>query len=194
MRVAKTGYIIMSAALCVLGVVMLCRPDLSIQAMGTVMGVCLVTFGVIKVIGYLSRDLFRLAFQYDLAFGLLSLSLGIILLLKPGHMMSFICVVLGIMILADGLFKVQIAVDAHSFGIRLWWLILILAVAAGALGLALVFRPTESASVLVVLLGAALLAEGGLNLLTVLSSVKIVPHQYPDGPVVDAEYETIGKD
>ncbi len=194
MRVAKTGYVIMSATLCVLGVAMLCRPGFSLQAMGTVIGVCLVIFGAIKVIGYLSRDLFRLAFQYDLAVGRLSLGLGIILLLKPEHMMSFICAALGTMILADGPFKVQIAVDARSFGIRLWWLILMLAVATGALGLALAFRPTESAPVLEVLLGVALLTEGGLNLLTALSSVKIVPHQYPDSPVVDVEYETIGKD
>lgn len=194
MRVAKTGYIIMSAALCILGVVMLCRPGFSIRAIGTAMGVCLVIFGVIKVIGYLSRDLFRLAFQYDLAFGLLSLSLGGILLLKPEHMMSFICLALGITILADGLFKVQIAVDARSFGIRLWWLILLLAVVTGALGLVLVFRPTESAPALVALLGIALLTEGVLNLFTVLSSVKIIPHQRPDSPVVDVDYETIGKD
>lgn len=194
MRVAKTGYIVMSIALCVLGIVMLCHPGFSIQAIGVVMGVCLVVFGVIKVIGYLSRDLYRLAFQYDLAFGLLSLSLGVIVLIRPNSLMNLICLALGIIILADGLFKVQIAVDARAFGIRLWWLIFVLAVLTGALGLVLVFRPTESAPMLVTLLGVALLSEGILNLSTVLSSVKIVPNQHPDGPIIDVDYEPIGKD
>lgn len=194
MRVAKIGYIVMSAALCVLGIVMLCHPDFSIQAVGAVMGICLMAFGVVKVIGYLSRDLYRLAFQYDLAFGLLSLSLGILVLIKPGNLMTVLCLALGITILADGLFKVQIAVDARAFGLRPWWLILALAVLTGALGLALVFRPTESASMLVALLGVSLLAEGILNLSTVLSAVKIIPHQRPDRSVIDVDYEPIGKD
>lgn len=194
MRVAKTGYIIMSAALCVLGLFMLLHPDLSQRAIGVTAGICLLAFGAVKIVGYFSRDLFRLAFQYDLAFGLLSLCLGVIVLIKPEHLMSFLCLALGIVILTDGLFKVQIAVDARAFGIRLWWLILLLAVLTSILGLVLVFRPTESASVLVTLLGVALLAEGVLNLTTVLSSVKIVPHQRPDTPVIDVDYEPAEKE
>ena len=37
--------------------------------------------------------------------------------------------------IADGLFKIQIAVDAKRFGIQAWWLILVLAALAGGVGL-----------------------------------------------------------
>jgi uncharacterized membrane protein HdeD (DUF308 family) len=164
MQVAKIGYVIMSVVLCLLGVLMIVYPEFSIETIGLVGGVCLILFGVVKLIGYFSKDLFRLAFQYDLAFG----------------MLSFLCLALGIAVLADGLFKVQIAVDSRQFGIRAWWLILALAILTGALGLALVFRPSESAAVLVTLFGVALLAEGILNLCTVLTAVKIIRHQRPE--------------
>ena len=56
----------------------------------------------------------------------------------------------------------------------------------GGVGLLLVFRPWESVQVLTVLLGAALLAEGVLNLCVALSTVKIVKNQRPD--VIETEY------
>jgi uncharacterized membrane protein HdeD (DUF308 family) len=190
MRVAKVGYIVMSIALCLFGILMIVYPGFSIEAIGIGGGVCLILFGAVKLVGYFSKDLFRLAFQYDLAFGILLISLGVIVLIRPGNLMNFLCLALGIAILADGLFKVQIAVDARTFGIRPWWLILALAVLTGALGLALVFRPSESAAVLVTLLGVALLAEGILNLSTVLSAVKIIRHQRSDRPI-EADFREI---
>ena len=140
----------------------------------------MILFGAVKLVGYFSKDLFRLAFQYDLGFGLLLIALGALVLTRPGGVLDFIFIALGVAILADGLFKVQIAVDARRFGIPTWWLTLVLAIAAGAVGLALVFRPWDSARLLTILLGAALLAEGILNLCVALSTVKIVAHQRPD--------------
>jgi uncharacterized membrane protein HdeD (DUF308 family) len=189
MRVAKIGYVCMSLALIVLGVLMMFYPGFSIDALTGVVGVCLILFGVVKLVGYFSKDLFRLAFQYDLAFGILMIALGIIVLVWPRNVVGLICVALGIAILADGLFKIQIAVDAKTFGIRLWWLIFALAILTGALGLVLVLRPTESSEMLTRLFGVALVAEGVLNLSTVLSSVKIVRHQRRDD-VIDVDFRS----
>ena len=130
--------------------------------------------------------MFRLAFQYDLEFGILLIALGLTVLLRTSGVMDFICVAMGVAILADGLFKIQIAVDAKRFGIQAWWLILVLAALAGGVGLLLVFRPWESVQALTVLLGISLLAEGGLNLCVALSTVKIVGHQQPD--VIETDY------
>ena len=86
----------------------------------------------------------RLAFQYDLAFGVLLIALGIVTLTHPGETIGFLCVVYGILVLSDGLFKVQIAVDAKRFGIDRWWAILLAAACAGVLGVLLVLRPGET--------------------------------------------------
>ena len=185
MIVAKTGYIVISAALCVLGVLFIVNPASTVSMIGRVTGIAFCVFGVIKRLGYLSKDLFRLAFQYDLAFGILVLALGVISLIHPGNAMTFACIALGICVLADGLFKIQIAIDAKAFGITVWWMILIVAIFSGTVGTILVFRPTESAEALTTLMGISLLGDGILNLTTVLSSVRIVRHQRPDD-VIDA--------
>lgn len=186
MRAAKTGYVVMSIVFCVVGVLFIALPARSAVMIGRVLGAAMAAFGVVKLVGYFSRDLYRLAFQYDLEFGILLIALGVIVLLRTNGVMDFICIAAGVSILADGLFKIQIAIDARRFGIRDWRLILLLAVVTGGVGLLLVFRPWESVQVLTVLLGAALLAEGVLNLCVALSTVKIVKNQRPD--VIETEY------
>lgn len=180
MRAAKAGYIIMSLVFCGAGALFIARPELSAAAISRALGAAMILFGAIKLVGYFSKDLFRLAFQYDLGFGLLLIALGILVLAKPAGVLDFIFIALGIAILTDGLFKVQIAVDSKRFGISTWWLTLVLAMVTGVVGLALVFRPWDSVRLLTALLGAALLAEGILNLCVAVSTVKIVGHQRPD--------------
>ena len=180
MWVAKTGYIVMSLVFCAAGIACIAHPGLSAAVIGRVLGAAMILFGAVKLVGYCSRDLYRLAFQYDLGFGLLLIALGALVLLRPAGVLDFLFTALGIAVLTDGLYKVQIAVDAKRFGIPTWWLTLALAVAAGLIGLALVFRPWDSARLLTILLGAALLAEGILNLCVAVCTVKIVNHQQPD--------------
>lgn len=96
--------------------------------------------------------------------------------------MSFVCLMLGVAILADGLFKLQTAVDAREFGLRSWWVILVLAILAGAIGTVLALRPTESAVVMTLLAGASMVVEGALNLCVALFAVKVVHNQRPDSP------------
>ena len=71
MRTAKIGYIVMSAVMCAFGILLIVMPDMSNTILGLVCGTIMLLFGIVKLVGYFSKDLYRLAFQYDLAFGLL---------------------------------------------------------------------------------------------------------------------------
>ena len=101
MRIAKYGYIVMAAAFCVIGLLLMIFPETSTQVICCTLGIAMLCFGVIKLIGYFSRDLFRLAFQFDLEFGILLTALGLIVLLRPAGAMSFLFVALGISILTE---------------------------------------------------------------------------------------------
>ena len=187
MRTAKTGYIVMSLLLCVFGLILILMPGISVKVLGIICGILITVFGIIKLVGYFSRDLYRLAFQYDLAFGALLIFLGVILLIRPTAFLSFFCVALGVAILADGLLKIQMAIDAKKFGLSRWWLILTAAVITVIFGVLLVFRPSESVSMIMMILGLSLLFEGILNLFTAITAVKIIKNQQPD--VIESDYE-----
>lgn len=51
MRAAKTGYIIMSVLLCVLGVVLFVWPGVSVAVIGELLGIGMIVFGAVKVRG-----------------------------------------------------------------------------------------------------------------------------------------------
>lgn len=177
---AKTGYMLISLTLCALGVILIVDPGLSATLLCRLIGALLIGYGVFKLLGYFSKDLFRLAFQFDLAFGLLSAAVGLIMILRPARMISFINLVMGILVLSDGLFKIQIALDGRKFGIRKWWLIIALAVIAVSFGILLIIDPFGTADLLMIMLGISLLAEGILNFCVMLCTVKIIKNQYPD--------------
>ena len=172
-RISKTSYIVMSIILCILGLVLMINPAFSQTILVIMCAILLIAFGMIKLFGYFSNDLYRLAFQYDLPFGILLIVLGIIILVRPGGFINFICIALGLSIFTDSMFKMHISNEARKFGIREWYLILIFAVLACICGITLMVKPSESGIVLTILLGANLLVEGILSLITVITSVKI---------------------
>ena len=179
-QAAKISYVVMSVLLCALGVVLMIWPGLSVTAIGIASGVMLIVLGLVKLLGYFSRDLYRLAFQFDLALGILLLVLGCVILSSPDRAMSFLCLVLGIAVLSEGLFKLQMAVDARRFGLEAWPFILALAIAAGVAGTVLMLRPWQSAAALIRLMGISLAAEGALSLCVALCAVKTVRYRQLD--------------
>lgn len=187
MRIAKSGYVVMSLIFCLLGIGFILHADIGTKLMGTLLGIALIVFGIVKIIGYFSKDLFRLAFQYDLEFGSVLAVLGIAVLVHPIQAVNLLVIAMGVLIMADAFFKLRIARDSREFGIGDWWFIFGTAIVTGILGLLLMFRPGNSAEALITLLGIALVAEGILNLSVALCTVKIIKNQYPDH--IDPEFD-----
>ncbi len=188
-RTAKTGYIVMSLAFGIFGVLLMVMPDISVMVIARLLGILLILFGTVKLVGYFSKDLYRLTYQYDLAMGILLLVLGSMVFARSDHILVFISLVHGLYALADSLFKLQTALDARRFGLQQWWLITAAAVFTGTIGFLLVLRPFESAGVLVRLAGVSLLTEGILNLVTVLSTGKILRSRKPD--IIEGRFEEL---
>lgn len=117
-----------------------------------------------------SDDLFCLAFQYDLGFGLSMIVLGAIIMVLNVRIQEHIQPIVGLLILLDGMLKIQTSKDARKFGLETWYQLLILAVLAGALGAAMVVMAFVEKSSHVVN-GFALLAEGIMNHMLVNKTV-----------------------
>lgn len=184
-RSVRLAYLLLSAGVCLLGVVLIAAPEISARVLCRLCGGLLALFGVVKILGYCSRDLYRLAFQYDLAYGILLMVLGYLMLFHTVPVMSLICALVGLLVLTDALLKIQIAIDARRFGLGKWWLILAWAIPSGVLGFVLLFRPSENVRVLTVLLGVSLAAEGVLNLITVLTAVRRTQKIFPE--IIDSD-------
>lgn len=173
-RAAKSGYIISSITFCIAGIILMLRPDISARVLCYLSGGLLIVCGIMKLIGYWSRDPYRLAFQFDLAFGLLSLVMGLVMVLHPSSVIRLVYFAIGVVALTDGLLKLQTALDARRFGIRKWWLITLTAVLTSLLGLLLILDPFAGGSLLLTMAGLTLLLEGILNLCVGICTVKVM--------------------
>ena len=56
MKTAKIGYIVLSAVLCVLGLVLILFPEFSASMQGVACGIVLILFGLVKLVGYFSES------------------------------------------------------------------------------------------------------------------------------------------
>ena len=101
--------------------------------------------------------------------------LGLVLMINPAFSQTILVIMCAILLIVFGMIKLfgYFSNEARKFGIREWYLILIFAVLACICGITLMVKPSESGIVLTILLGANLLVEGILSLITVITSVKI---------------------
>lgn len=175
LKTAKTVYSAVAVLECILGLVMLCYPGFSLSALGVILGIGLVLFGVVELIAYFSGSAPLILSRNVLAGGIFFIILGVLVLTNPLGLMNFICIVIGVGILADSLFKLQSVLDVRQFMSRgSWWLVfaaLLLSVLAGIL---LVFWPGESGRALIVLLGIGLLLNGAFNIFDVVYVTRYV--------------------
>lgn len=174
LKIAKTGYLVLSALLLLAGVGLTFFSDTFYPILTVLLGVLFLAFGIVKLVGFFSKDPYQLVFETDLVFGILYLVFGLLLLIHPAHTMAFFGIMFGLILLADGLTRVRIALDARPFGIRAWWLILVSALVTAILGVVLLFHPGEGTKVLTQLLGISLMVDGVMNISTILTAVRIL--------------------
>lgn len=175
-KFARAGYILISIVFYLLGVLYLAIPDISGKTTAITGGIVLIAYGIIKIAGYFSKDLFCLAFQYDFACGIFLLVLGIVVLAASQNFKGYLLPGVGILILLDSLLCIQTTLDARRFGLSSWPLILAFSILAGVLGAALIITNSQ------VIAGCSLLAEGFMRHYLVHCTVYLSPDTPDNNP------------
>ena len=188
---AKSAYIAVSVIMVILGAVLMLNPELSMLTLCYLIGGLMVIFGITRLVGYFSKDLFRLAFQFDLALGIFCMLAGIVILVHPNNIMKLLPVIIGMFVTIDGVFKMQTAIDSKRFGLKRWYAILVLAAVTCVFGLLLIIDPFAGGKALMILFGATMMIDGIQNLCVVLYTVKTVGGIRKD---VERERKTIETD
>lgn len=170
-RAAKTCYIIASIASIVFGVILIIQPELSASLLCVIAGCVILISGAAKLFGYFSNDLYRLAFQSDLALGILTMILGAFMIFAPERFSKALVAVAAIYVIVNTFFTLQTAVEAKRFGLRTWWLLLVGAVLSGTVGILLLIKPFEGAIAITRLIGIAFAADGIQNLLVAVLTI-----------------------
>lgn len=173
-KCAKIAYIVSSVLMIALGLVLIIWPQIGLKIACYVVGAVACLFGIAKIVGYFSKDLFRLAFQFDLSLGILAILLGAVIIITPDTLGAALPYIFGIYALIDGIAKLQISIDAKRFGLKNWWILIMLSVLTCGAGILLMVYPNAGATLILILLGVSLIADGIENLCTVIYTVKVL--------------------
>ena len=176
LKKVKLIYSLLAVIFIIFGIYLMIRPELSLTIICRLAGVLFIIYGIVKITGYFTKDMYELAFQFDFAMGLFSLAIGCALIFFVNDVITFFPTFMGVVILIDAVFKIQTSLDARRFGLNKWWLILIMAIAAGIAGFLLIIYPREVSKLIIMFVGLNLIIDGMLNLWIVLYTVKII-HQ-----------------
>ncbi len=129
------------------------------------LGGALILMGVIQLVVFLRGE--RLGFynKFSMFMGIVLVLLGIWICTQPRIVLSIIPVVVGIIVVLHGLMDLQYTLDIRRTGNTKWWIALVAAIITLVVGLLLVFNPFTAYEVTMILLGIAMLYDGGSDLL-----------------------------
>lgn len=168
----KNMYSILTVCLILVGLVLLLVPGIALNVVCIVFGIYMIIYGIVKIAGYFAKDVYQLAFQFDLALGIVAAIVGIVFICRTSSIVQLLSTCIGIVMLVDATLKIQTALDSRRFGISSWWLILLMAIIVAVTGIMLILMPGETTRFMIRLIGLNLCLDGILNLIIVINTVK----------------------
>ncbi|MBE6630829.1 MAG: DUF308 domain-containing protein [Ruminococcaceae bacterium] len=122
---ARAIHVVSSLLFALAGVFLLVWPEIGTLISRYLIGGCFILFGLARLLGYFSNDLYRLAFQYDLGLGGFCAVFGVLSIISPDNIQMVLPYTIGVYVLIDSLLKLQTAFDAKAFGMKHWYGLLI---------------------------------------------------------------------
>ena len=169
-RSAKIIHIVASALLFLSGI-FVCIWGGYTTVVQWVVGAIFILMGAASMLGYFSNDLYRLAFNHDLAIGAFSVMFGGMCWLLPYDTTTLTYAVC-IYVILDGFTKLQVAIEAKTFGMQRWHFMLgtaILVVGMGIVAFIILIGRAEPR----LLTGLALSVDGAENIWNTVYTVKV---------------------
>lgn len=175
-------YLLLSLFLIGIGVCLLIWPEVSMNMACMITGGGAIVYGLAKIIIYFVRQINSMVEQYDFSTGLLCIFGGAGLLVQPAELLSLLPQVLAIAMLIDCVFKLQVVLDAKRLDNGAWFLELFVLLICIAWGACLLVQPFGLDVYLSQMFAGGLIADGVLNLLSVIfiaATVKKAPEELP---------------
>ena len=163
----RTSMILLSILLLLLGLVLILWPTTSQRVICYALGVVCLIAGISRVVTQwkLRRDL---GFQFSYLLGVLLALLGVLLLLKADVMIAIFGALVGLVLTADSIVKLQMSFQMRKLALPHWKAHAIAAAVLLVFGIVMLFDPFAGAKAMSIVMGAVLIVDAIANLWTVI--------------------------
>lgn len=165
-REFRWSYIITALAFLVLGIVMVVKPTLAMNALCYLVGIVLTVYGGFNIISFLMAK--ERIVTFELIVGIFTAAIGIFTLISPGSITNILQLVLGLVIIIDSLLGLKRAFALRDLDSRGWCAMLILSIAAAVLGILFMVKKDLFGTLLFTAIGLVLTYQGISDLISVI--------------------------
>lgn len=167
----KAGMLLSGVISIILGLVMICLPEIVETTLRFVFGGGLTLFGALEIVFVFVKPNGLLSAGRIIP-GVLSLAVGLVFLFRFDTFVSLLWILLGISILTDGIYKLQYAFELKAAEVKNWWINLLISLASLLMAAVLMIQPFNLQNAMTVFAGVLLAVNGIFDILcTVLMSV-----------------------
>lgn len=168
----KRNGIFSSAAIILIGLLLLLFPVVITKVTSYIIGAGLVGFGVIKVIRFFSKDESQRVSFFGLIIGVAAAVAGVYVIANPLAISDFTVSIFGLIILINGIVKLNKSIKLKNIGEKKWWNLLLTALINLLLGIVFLTNPSVSHDVMTRIMGGVIILIGAGELWSVLAITK----------------------
>ena len=185
----RWGYLLIALFLMIMGVLFMIYPTQSVNITAYIIGVSCIIFAIVYLVKVLSNRKRGFAFAISIIFSICTLICGIMAFIFPSFTASTYPMIIGLLIVIDGAFKLQTVINAKRYDLKMWWFLLIFCCIVILCGFLLIRipYPEENSIPFIIFFGGSLFLTGVQNLLSLFYfgkiSKKAIEHlEYEDKP------------
>lgn len=168
LKSVKWNMVFISLALIVFGFILALNPETSSAFICNVVGWACIALGSFCVIRYLIQDVHISIHRNDFMIGVVLIVIGIQIMIKKEFFLSLVPMFFGIIVMTSGLSKLQDGIDCARLGYSKGMVYIGLAIISLILGIFIITYTFESAKLLFILAGIALIYCGLSDLASTL--------------------------
>lgn len=158
--------ILSSIAAFIIGLIMVVAPGITLQTIGTVIGIYIIVHGVIIISMNFATHNFYVPF-YGIMSGILSIILGIILIAMPEVLSTIFAIALGVWVILSSVNIISISIAARK-GVSNWFILFLLGILDLAAGVFILFNPLATSISVVTLGGIIIMAHAVITIVDMI--------------------------
>ncbi len=184
----------------ILGIFLIFESEATIVSISYVVGAIIIALGVMEMLKYFREINSEGKNELDLIYGIICIVFGVVVILHPHAIASFIPIVVGIVIILNSATKLQYSMELKRNNNSLWKTTMILSLIATICGIIIIFNPFSGAVLITRVIGIIIVIY---SILDIISSLTIkntineihsaIEEKVEDADIVEEVSEEKGK-
>ena len=156
----KVGDYTYAILVVILGLVMIVCPEQVMNFLCYAIAAVLIVLGIVKLISYATKDIKTAIFENELKLGILLIVCGIIFIVKATAIQNLIPVIMGLIIVGNGIGKLQHAINLKRFKSTSSTFVFIISILCIGVGAILIFAASTVTKLITMIIGVGFLVSG----------------------------------